>query len=117
MVKGLGPDCGWYGREPGPFFRGAHQFPHALRAVPRRNFGGRPPRAPAGGSGPGRFGLGTEVWVLPLGARFSKGSKGKGWLALVTGTRLLVELFTILRGLWPRVGRVFHHALPECCEL
>ena len=76
-----------------------------------------PPRAPAGGSGPGRFGLGTEVWVLPLGARFSKGSKGKGWLALVTGTRLLVELFTILRGLGPRVGRVFHHALPECCEL
>ena len=57
------------------------------------------------------------MWVLLLGVRFSKGSKGKGWLALVTGAGLLVELLTILRGLGPRVGRVFHHALSECCEL
>ena len=53
-------------------------IPPCPGAVPRRNFGGRPPRAPAGGSGPGRFGLATGVWVLPLGVRFSKGSKGKG---------------------------------------
>jgi len=68
------------------------------------------------------LGLGVLVWPLGcgpcrLGCAFPKGSKGKGWPGLVAGTRLLVQIFTIRRGLGPGVGRAFHQALSECCEL
>jgi len=117
MVKGLGPGCGWYRREPGQFFRGAHPFPHALGL----SLGGilvAAPREPLQAV----LGLGVLAWPLGcgscrLGCAFPRAARARGWLGLVAGTRLLVEIFTILRGLGPGVGRAFHQALSECCEL